>query len=51
MKQWITGGIMIAMTIMAMMLSGCGGKTTGDTNTTVTGSNWDQMQWDKGQWK
>jgi hypothetical protein len=51
MKRWITGGIMIAMTVMAMMLSGCGGKTGADTNSTVTGSNWDQMQWDKGQWK
>ena len=50
MKQWIKGFIMIAMTLMAMMLSGCGGKVTGiDTN--ATGSNWDQMKWDQGQWK
>ena len=44
--------ILIILTASSvMMVTACGGKTTGDTNTTVTGSNWDQMHWDKGQWK
>jgi len=37
--------------LLMALLSGCGGKTSGDTNTTATSSNWDQMKWDQGKWK
>jgi len=46
----IAGYLLIPLCIV--MLSACGGSSGGDENASdpANGSNWDQMEWDKGSW-
>ena len=51
MNRWLKTIVLIILSIGSiMMVTACGGSPE-DTDTNATGSNWDQMQWDKGQWK
>jgi hypothetical protein len=43
-RKWFY--LLFAIGTIVMMLNGCGG----DDTTASAGSNWDEMEWDQGQW-